>query len=470
MQIGIKKKIMIMNIVVLIPAILLIGLVTMNSLYDKVIHSSINMLKQESYNGQAYVMNYLKRGENSNEEMVLENMSQFIATYLSNYSKLRVQIYNNDGLIGDSKEYPYFNKDKDVESAVSGTKGYIIKKVQGKRYVFFSSPIYFNNKTLGCIRYIYSIDNELKIVWNTVGIMGLVSTLAIIISIFLSNIFANKIVSPVLKLKNASEQVANGEFSKVIEVDSEDEISQLASSFNTMSQNVSKYIFKLKDEKQKQKIFLDNITHEFKTPLTSIMGYSDLITKVRKTEDLDKCSYYIKKEGKRLLLLVEELLEVSRLSRNEFKINKQKTNIKKIIEESLSTLQLRLDKYNIKVHKKIYDNELFIDGNKTEQVMLNIIDNAIKYAECNNIFINMNSEKDKLLISIKDDGKGIPLKDLEKVFQPFFTVNRKLQKQLGGVGLGLHICKEIMRKQDGDILIKVKDGTEIVLVFKMLQL
>ncbi|MCY6485832.1 HAMP domain-containing sensor histidine kinase [Clostridium aestuarii] len=470
MQIGIKKKIMIMNIAVLVPAIFIICLITMNSLHSRVIQSSITMLKQESYNGQTYVIDYLKREGNSNEEMVLKNMSNFIASYLSSYYKFRVQVYNGDGLIGDSQEYPYFNEGTDVENAVLGTKAYIIKKIEGKRYIFFSSPIYFRDKTVGCIRYIYPIDKELKIVWNTEGIMILVSILAIIISIFLSNILADKIVNPILKLKNASEEVANGDFLKVIETESYDEISELATSFNSMSKNISDYIHKLKYEKQKQKSFLDNITHEFKTPLTSIIGYSELIMKVNRKEDLQQCSYYINKEGNRLLSLVEELLEVSRLNQNEFIINKQNINIKNIIEDSLSILKIRLDKYNINIHKNIYDKELYVDPDKTKQVILNIIDNAIKYSECDNVFISMEVVEDKMKVSIKDDGRGISYEFVENIFEPFVTAHVNLQKKHGGVGLGLSICKEIMNKQDGDIDIEIENGTKIILIFKMLQL
>ena len=353
--------------------------------------------------------------------------------------------------------------------ALSGTKSYIIKKIENKQYILFSSPLYFEEETIGCFRYIYPLDKEIGLVKNISVTMLLLGILALFLSIILSNIFSRKIVSPIVSLKRASQKVANGDFTNIIEIDTTDEITDLANSFNLMSNNISSSILKLKDEKANQKRFLDNVTHELKTPITSIIGYADLLPRVKTEKDKIQCLDYIQKGGHRLLCLVEELLNLSKLNKEDFQMKIEQTNIKVVIEESLLILKPRLDKYNIFIETLLFDHFLWIDKQKTEQVFLNIFDNAIKYSDCTSIDIKMFIMSGSLIVSITDNGVGIPKEHLKKVFEPFYTANKTLQNQYGGMGLGLAICKEIMKKQHGDICISSNKGTNVKLYFKLLQ-
>ncbi len=124
---GIKGKIVIMNIFILIIAILSIYVVTIYTLYSRVINNSIDMLRKESYTSQSFIMKYLETEDDFHVENVLNEMSPFIATYLSNNCKFRVQIYNNSSLIGDSDNYPNISKDDDVVTALKGNKSSVSK-------------------------------------------------------------------------------------------------------------------------------------------------------------------------------------------------------------------------------------------------------------------------------------------------------------------------------------------------------
>ena len=467
MKIGIKKKIVIMNISVLIPVIFLISIVTIYNLHTKIIKNSIDVLKKESYNSQAFIMDILKNEDDSSIDLFLKNMSPFIATYLSDNSKTRVQLYNPSYKIGDSNNYPDIKKDDDVTKALQGNKAYIIRKFENKSYVLFSSPIYYKNRSIGCIRYVYKLDKENNILINTILSMTCFGILGILISIIFSNLFSKKIVNPIVTLKTAAEQVSKGDFSKEICINSEDEIEDLSNSFNIMSKNINKMILKLKDEKENQKRFLDNVTHEFKTPLTSIIGYSDLLLRVKSKEHIKQCANYIQKSGERLLNLVEDLLNLSKLNKNELEIKKSPVDIKEILEYSIELLRPRIQKFGINVETNLISKVINIDKDKTEQVILNILDNAIKYSECTEISVIMKSENKSLKIFIIDNGRGIPKCDLKKVFEPFYTAHKNLQKQRGGNGLGLTICKEIMEKQNGKINIESIKGTKVILIFNL---
>ncbi|NFO05440.1 HAMP domain-containing histidine kinase [Clostridium botulinum] len=463
---GIKGKIVIMNIFILIIAILSIYVVTIYTLYSRVINNSIDMLRKESYTSQSFIMKYLETEDDFHVENVLNEMSPFIATYLSNNCKFRVQIYNNSSLIGDSDNYPNISKDDDVVTALKGNKSYIIRRIEESSYILFSSPIYYSDGTIGCIRYVYDLNNENTIITNTILSMVLFAIVAIIFSSMMSNSFSNRIVRPIVSLKNIARKVSFGDFSKKISINSKDEIEDLSNSFNIMSNNIEIMIENLKDEKETQKRFLDNVTHEFKTPLAAILGYSDLLLRVKEKKDIEQCVKYIVQSSNRLLKLVEQLLDLSRLNKNELEVKNENVDIKSIIETAAMMLNPRMNKFGIKLNMNLISKNVYADKEKTEQVILNLLDNAIKYSECTEIDIYMENNEDYAIIYIVDNGQGIPKEDLKNVFENFYTAHKALQKKYGGSGLGLSICKEFMEKQSGKIEISSLNGTTVKLSFK----
>nr|WP_282433607.1 HAMP domain-containing sensor histidine kinase [Clostridium botulinum] len=427
---GIKGKIVIMNIFILIIAILSIYVVTIYTLYSRVINNSIDMLRKESYTSQSFIMKYLETEDDFHVENVLNEMSPFIATYLSNNCKFRVQIYNNSSLIGDSDNYPNISKDDDVVTALKGNKSYIIRRIEESSYILFSSPIYYSDGTIGCIRYVYDLNNENTIITNTILSMVLFAIVAIIFSSMMSNSFSNRIVRPIVSLKNIARKVSFGDFSKKISINSKDEIEDLSNSFNIMSNNIEIMIENLKDEKETQKRFLDNVTHEFKTPLAAILGYSDLLLRVKEKKDIEQCVKYIVQSSNRLLKLVEQLLDLSRLNKNELEVKNENVDIKSIIETAAMMLNPRMNKFGIKLNMNLISKSVYADKEKTEQVILNLLDNAIKYSECTEIDIYMENNEDYEIIYIIDNGQGIPKEDLKNVFENFYTAHKALQKNM----------------------------------------
>ncbi|GAA0740208.1 HAMP domain-containing sensor histidine kinase [Clostridium oceanicum] len=466
-KLKIKTKIMLMNMAILIPTIVFIYIITINNLYSNVIKNSIDFLTKESYTTQLYISNYIEKYNEKNVEDNFLSKSSLINTYISNRLRFRTQIYNKNGeILEDSVMDSLSLYDEDINNAIKGNKAYIVKKIDGNIYILFSSPIYFKNNTLGCVRYVYCVDGGKKLIDNMFIIMGIIAIIAMLISWLLSNIFSNNIAGPIKKLKNISEKVAAGEYENRIDIKSGDEIEDLSKTFNKMSYNIKTYIESLKEERKKQKDFLDNVTHEFKTPLTAIIGYSELMPRLKEKEDIDDSLFYIKKEGTRLLKLVDELLYLSKLGKSEFIIDKTRSNLKKIVEESLTTMEPRLEKYNIEIVKNLFDITLVIDKDKTKQVILNVLDNAIKYSECKNITISMKIENSSIVLNITDDGIGIKNEDLEKLFEPIYR-GYNLNNEDKGNGLGLSICKEIMKKQKGNIFIssEYKRNTCVKIIF-----
>ncbi|MBV1821504.1 response regulator, partial [Bacteroidales bacterium MSK.15.36] len=225
---------------------------TIKILYLNLIKKSVEYLKSESYNSQIYVMDYIKRESDFKPNDVIKNMGPFIAQYIANNLKCTTQIYNNNlDLLGESKDSEGINYNEDVVAAVNGNKCYKIYKNFQKRYILFSSPIYSGDESIGCIRYIYDLEEDMLVVKKTIYSVFLVIISLTALSLILNNILSKEILSPIIKLKKASYNLKNGIFDKKIEIDTNDELYELGETFNEMSENLEVYIKTLKEEKEK---------------------------------------------------------------------------------------------------------------------------------------------------------------------------------------------------------------------------
>ncbi|WP_252195385.1 sensor histidine kinase [Clostridium baratii] len=453
MRLTVKQKIILTNIAILVPIITFIYIITFNTLSKNLLDNSLQYLLKESTTMRGYTESLLESNNNPNKEEAFKSISPFIATNLSNRFNIRVQTISNSGQVyydSDKNKISLYNKD--IDKALEGSESYIIKKVNGVPCIFLSTPIFYKNTKCGVLRLVLLNTSSVTILNNTLMIMVIVSIVAIGIGIMLIHIFSKELVNPLLTLKEKSKRISNGNFGEKVLINSGDEFEDLANTFNVMSENIENYIDELQMAKTRQKGFFDNISHEFKTPLTAIIGFSEIIPKLDDKEQIIECSSLIEKEGRRLLDLVQEILVLSKLNKENFSIEATYINIKSLIDECLNILNIRLHNYHINIIKD-YDN-LFIYGDydKTKQVFINIIDNAIKYSGCENIEIKAKSLDDKIQISISDDGVGFDL------------LNAKSTK---GNGLGLNICREIISTQKGSFNIEstLNIGTTVTITF-----
>lgn len=452
-KLTLKQKIILTYIAILVPIITFIYIVNFNTLSKNLLDNSLEYLLKESNTMGGYIENLLEANKNPNKEEVFKSISPFIATNLSNRFNIRVQTISNSGQItydSDKNQISLYNKD--IDKALDGSQSYIIKKIDGVPYIFLSTPVFYNNTNCGVFRLILKNSSSVSILNNTLTIMIIVGIIAILIGIILILAFSKEIVTPILTLKEKSKKISKGNFGEKVQINSGDEIEDLANTFNLMSENIEKYISELKEAKVKQKKFFDNISHEFKTPLTAIIGFSEIIPQLKDEEKIIKSSSLIEKEGRRLLTLVDEILILAKSNNENFAIYATYINLKDLIDECLNILHIKLYNYHIKVIKK-YDN-IFIYGDydKTKQIFINVIDNAIKYSGCENIEIVSKVYGDRIEISISDDGIG------------FDTSNIKSTQ---GNGLGLNICKNILASQNGDFKIQstLDEGTTITITF-----
>ena len=452
-KLTLKQKIILTYIAILVPIITFIYIVNFNTLSKNLLDNSLEYLLKESNTMGGYIENLLEANKNPNKEEVFKSISPFIATNLSNRFNIRVQTISNSGQItydSDKNQISLYNKD--IDKAIDGSQSYIIKKIDRVPYIFLSTPIFYKNTHCGVFRLILKNSSSVSILNNTLTIMIIVGIISLFIGVILILAFSKEIVTPILTLKEQSKRISKGNFGEKVEINSGDEIEDLANTFNLMSENIENYISELKEAKVKQKKFFDNISHEFKTPLTAIIGFSEIIPQLKDEEKIIKSSSLIEKEGRRLLTLVEEILILAKSNNENFAIYATYINLKDLIDECLNILHIKLNNYHINVIKNYDHIFTYGDYDKTKQIFINVIDNAIKYSGCENIEIVSKVYDNKIEISISDDGIG------------FDTSNIKSTK---GNGLGLNICKNILSSQNGDFKIQstLDEGTTITITF-----
>jgi len=219
-----------------------------------------------------------------------------------------------------------------------------------------------------------------------------------------------------------------------------------------------KSLDRMKDE------FLSNVSHEFKTPLTSIQGYSQLIsdgTLGDINEQQQKAVSTVIRNSERLRRLVDSLLYLSRAQAGKIRYSFDRVQIADVIDNSIQDVELQAKSKNITIKKDLPDEmPLFnADRDKLMDVLINLTDNAVKFTpDGGTITISSYVEEKSLHISVKDTGIGIPKDKIPNLFQRFYQVDASGKRKYGGTGLGLYICKKIVEDHGGNIWVESTEG------------
>ncbi len=218
-----------------------------------------------------------------------------------------------------------------------------------------------------------------------------------------------------------------------------------------------------------RKEFVADVSHELKTPITSIMGYADTLLE-GEYDDATKTKFLnvIASEARRMAKLVTDLLSLSKYDNNKNKIERTEFDLGELVKKCQEKLQIEIDKKHHKVENLVTANVplVYADKSGIERVVLNILSNSIKYTKENgNIKIYVGFVYNDAYIKVIDNGMGIPEEDLTRIFERFYRVDKARSRELGGTGLGLSIAREILNQNNGSIDIKseVGRGTEVVI-------
>ena len=427
----------------------------MLSLEERLIHqskSSLDYIKQTLYFKDLNKSNFNK--------LISEELTNTLSA-----GNRRVRIYDenlkplsghSDGIREEIKDSE--GQKSSVKNAINGDYSYEIED----KYIYFASPIEFNNEIIGVLEYVQPLDFLHSILSNTSKVLTVGGLLFSILIIILSFYISKVMVAPIKKLVEGTELFREKNFKK-IDVVGPTEIIRLSNSFNIMGSKIEEYI-------NRQKEFVSNVSHEIRTPLTAIKGYTDYLKdEVKGREDLEKAVYHLSKESTRLMDLVNDLLALARMDRDEGNFNFSNINFSDLIKNSLEGVKVSTSNKSINVLTDIEDDiYIFGDRKKLTQVILNVLDNSIKYSpEGSKIEVILKVCDYKVTLEVRDKGIGIPAGDEDKVFDRFYRSSNT--KKFKGTGLGLAISKEIVTLHGGDIEIlkENKLGTTVILTLPL---
>lgn len=218
--------------------------------------------------------------------------------------------------------------------------------------------------------------------------------------------------------------------------------------------------------------FISTISHELRTPLTSIMGFADtLLTSSDKLSDEQKKKFLqiIKEQSKRLITMVENLLAVSKLQNSNEKLVYKSVSLNSLITKIMPLIKIQFNTHTFEVYLKQNLPEVLVDTDKFQQILLNLVENAVKYSgEGTKITIKTEYDDKNVYLKIKDEGIGISDENKSKIFEKFARLDTPLTRKTQGSGLGLYIVKKSVEQMDGEIEVQDNNpqGSCFVLTFK----
>jgi signal transduction histidine kinase len=284
-----------------------------------------------------------------------------------------------------------------------------------------------------------------------------------IATFFLVPVVIRQSLSPLKTINQALSKVKEGKYGEKIEYTSEDEIGELVNSFNIMSDTIKEKEEQAKKTDIAKDEFLAMITHELKTPLVPIQGYSDILLSEhlgKLTPEQKKRLSIIKSSSEALLRLISDLLDVQKLEIGQLRMKKEESDIKESIQKSISALEPQAHKNEIKLEANAQHVVIYHDSERIKQVLTNLIKNAMIAVEPKKgkIEVSMRDEPTGIKITVEDNGMGIPQEKQKHLFKKFYQVDTTLTRERGGSGLGLAICKGIIDNHGGEITVESEEG------------
>lgn len=315
-----------------------------------------------------------------------------------------------------------------------------------------------NGEKLYYLESIYPIENVYKSRDYMISSFMGITLVIIAMGIFIARKVSYWITGSLTRLAETARAIASGDLSERVNIKSDDEIGQLADDFNRMADQVSENINKLENAMQRQEEFMASFAHEMRTPMTSIIGYADLMRSQELPPDMRRqAANYIFTEGKRLESLSNKLLDIIVLQKTT--INKQECKMSSLIEQVYGLLEKRMKESNIEIEINCDDSTWLVEPDLFKTLVSNLLDNARKaMPDGGNITIIANKKADTWQIEVKDTGYGIPKEEIPKLTDAFYRVDKARARASGGAGLGLKLCSQIVKLHNGIMSFSSEQG------------
>lgn len=434
-----------------------------------IVTSDLVGLKNNSnvYVRQAFLINHF-----TNNKLYFGQMAEEMVNDLKHANESEVSAYTVDGVLQYSSDKSVFTRGNgdDLKQAIGGKTAYNITYDSHKVTIFFSYPVVIDGTKVGILRFAKDFTLLYKQSERIMDIILYITLVIFAVAFLFSYILSRHITVPIVNLTRASTEVKNGNLDARIHFKRNDEVGRLAVNFNDMIDRISCQILtiekdrdRLRELNEQEKRFFDNVTHELKTPLTSILGYAEMI---REKGEVDRKFFdtgmnHIVGESRRLHKMVLKLLEVS--GRNSMEHEYERIDTGQILQDVCDSMSFRAKRYKKSIVCKTQENLLvYGQADRLRQLYINLLDNAIKYSAPNSeISVKSELVDGKVIFTFDNPSDPIAPNQLPNLFQPFYSANLK-DKEEGSVGLGLSIAKSIVEDHGGTISIASENHHTIV--------
>ena len=335
-----------------------------------------------------------------------------------------------------------------VLEEVDGTVGLETRSIQNRYLVTCASPLVVNGEEVGGLYVVDDItadymgltDITRSLIFSSLLLLGLMA--------IATALYIRKALSPIRKINRLAGKISADNLANTqLEIDrAPTEVQELAQACNSM-------IVRLSAAWDQQKRFVSDVSHELRTPLTLVNGYlqstlrrGDNLTAPQR-EGLEIASA----EAERTIMLLQELLDLARAEGGHLRFQMSLEPLDELVRETLEMSQYG----GGRIRSDVMPIEAWVDRNKLKQVVINLVDNALKYSEADRpVVVSLKEQADRAQIVVRDSGRGIPLSDLTKIFEPFYRVDDCRSRATGGTGLGLSIVKTLVEGMSGTLEVR----------------
>ncbi|KAB7671109.1 sensor histidine kinase [Bacillus sp. B1-b2] len=400
--------------------------------------------------------NQTAEGIHSLSNTEVHDINRFLRAYLPSNGMIRI-MKQEQILYTVTKESSY--ADLPVEPTSSQSKRLLLH--EDTMYAITSMPIIWQDGSVVTLEVTDNINSSKEIL-GILRLLLIAASVIIVVPTFLAGkVLSRVILNPIQQLILTMENIQKeGKFHQIpLQANKKDELEKLKSTFNHM-------IAILERQYEKQKQFVSDASHELKTPITVIESYSKMLKRWgKKREDvLEESIEAIYSESIHMKNMTNQLLELANADGN-WSLNEEKVNLFELSSDIAKKMKMTSNR-TIIVSSDNKDAIILADVLKMKQLLYILIDNGFKYG-ADQMAITLTSDSEELRMAVKDNGDGIALEELSHIFDRFYRVDKARTREVGGVGLGLAIAKEIMNAHNGEIQIdsKLEEGTTFTCIF-----
>ncbi len=480
MRTSIKIKFSIFLAVLLLLTVFILSLLVLEGIKKDQQVQYEQYFAQQAKTANIYFMQTILAEANKVPQTFLTSKGTEFAEQLELISGQPVVLYDRNGT-AVSKKISQAESDsigRTLEFALNNKTAYLVENES----LYYLAPLRAGNEQVGVVQFYFSLSGYLEFYNHIRQLFVYIGAGVFFLSFILAYIYFDVFANAIIRLEKTVDRIREGDYETAI-IKRRDEIGRLSEGIHAMSAQIRKTMRDMEEEQEKltlavdrlsrldqqQKQFIGNVTHEFKTPLTTIKAYIDLLEMYPDDKSLlETAKENIKSETKQLYEMVVKVLQLSALEKYDFEYNKEKLEVKQTILAVLSSLKGKFDKFGIRLETDLTEAYVEADKDSMSIVLMNLMDNAIKYNKAGGgISVKNYLKNNQEVIEVADTGIGIPEELAQNIFEPFYTVDKNRARQNGGVGLGLSLAKKHAEIQEGSVtLVKTnKEGSLFRITF-----